>query len=320
MRDESIDVLRVLGTILVIFAHMDLPNFISNIRTFDVVLLIIISGISYVRSNNDNCSIKEYLIKRTKKLVCPTYVCMFFIFISAYIACIVLGRSQLFSTRTIFMSLIFSNEGIGYIWIVKIYIIIALLSRSLYKVTNYLKNDFLFVFVLCLLIILQHELLNIDILRISFVFRNYLFYIIPYSVAILIGMRWAFSNMMFKNTIICVLALAFGIITINNGFHPAAYKYPPDFQYLVYGLFISSLLLRLNITISSNFITQVSKNSFVIYLFHIIFLMSYNFMVKFLNIGILNNYMIKFLVVISLSIFFTHIYSVNIKGDKEKWI
>lgn len=45
-RDSTIDLLRVLGTLLVILAHVKIPKVMSEIRTFDVVLLVFISGMS----------------------------------------------------------------------------------------------------------------------------------------------------------------------------------------------------------------------------------------------------------------------------------
>ena len=41
MRDHRIDFLRFLGTMTVILAHVAAPNFIQNIRSFDVILLCI---------------------------------------------------------------------------------------------------------------------------------------------------------------------------------------------------------------------------------------------------------------------------------------
>ena len=45
-RDSTIDLLRVLGTLLVIQAHVKIPKVMSEIRIFDVVLLVFISGMS----------------------------------------------------------------------------------------------------------------------------------------------------------------------------------------------------------------------------------------------------------------------------------
>ncbi len=67
-RDSRIDFLRVLGTILVIMAHTGAPTLIQNIRTFDVSMLVFISGMSFVFSYKD-ISLKDYLKKRVKKLL-----------------------------------------------------------------------------------------------------------------------------------------------------------------------------------------------------------------------------------------------------------
>ena len=44
-REVSIDILKCIGLLLIILAHCSAPTFIDEIRNFDVVLLVILSGV-----------------------------------------------------------------------------------------------------------------------------------------------------------------------------------------------------------------------------------------------------------------------------------
>lgn len=50
MRDLKIDILRTIGILLVILAHVKLPELVRSIRSFDVVMLVFISGMSFAYS------------------------------------------------------------------------------------------------------------------------------------------------------------------------------------------------------------------------------------------------------------------------------
>lgn len=49
-RDEGIDVLRTIGVLSIILAHVNPPSNILNVRSFDVVLLVFVSGMSYAEN------------------------------------------------------------------------------------------------------------------------------------------------------------------------------------------------------------------------------------------------------------------------------
>ena len=46
-RDLRLDYVRVIGILLVIMAHTSLNNYVSNIRPFDVAMLVCVAGASY---------------------------------------------------------------------------------------------------------------------------------------------------------------------------------------------------------------------------------------------------------------------------------
>ena len=44
MRDNKVDILRALAILLVMLAHVSPPEWLMQLRTFDVVLLFLLSG------------------------------------------------------------------------------------------------------------------------------------------------------------------------------------------------------------------------------------------------------------------------------------
>ena len=57
-RSISLDILKTLGILMIIIAHSNAPDLVMQIRSFDVPLLVMISGIlgvkSYTKSKRRN--------------------------------------------------------------------------------------------------------------------------------------------------------------------------------------------------------------------------------------------------------------------------
>ena len=49
-RDVTVDILKTVGIISIILAHVNPPNAITQLRNFDVILLVILSGILAIDS------------------------------------------------------------------------------------------------------------------------------------------------------------------------------------------------------------------------------------------------------------------------------
>lgn len=75
-RDIQIDILRCIGLLLVILAHVPINETVKSIRSFDVMLLVMIAGISFVKSgrNKKEFDYKRYLVGRIKRLCVPTWL------------------------------------------------------------------------------------------------------------------------------------------------------------------------------------------------------------------------------------------------------
>lgn len=69
-RDIKIDFIRFIGISLIILAHASPPNWLFQLRNFDVPLMVVLSGYLYsMKSKKSNQLNLQYIIKRFKRLV-----------------------------------------------------------------------------------------------------------------------------------------------------------------------------------------------------------------------------------------------------------
>ena len=300
-RDTKVDIMRVLGTLLVMLAHVATPAVLQKIRSFDVVMLVFISGLSFCFSENTKYG--SYLWKRVKKLVLPTYGIITCVFVAVYLACTVTGREQLFSLDTIWRSYTFAG-GIGYIWIVKVYMLIAAVSPFIYRVAKEIKNDGLF----CLLIAGVYGIYHVLMLLLgdnTFLYQ-YVFQIFPYVLIACIGMRCR-DNTAFRWKALAVCAvIAVTDVAVRGAFIFEDFKYPPQYNYLAYGLLVALLLYQLLPQGKEGHFGKLalwfSKHSFTVYLFHIIFLFATNFAAEIHVFSFIGIWYIQFIIVVALSV------------------
>lgn len=72
VRNNAIDFLRFLGLSLIICIHISPPYLISQVRAFDVCLMVFVSGLAASERNIKNYW--KYIWKRTKRLVIPVWI------------------------------------------------------------------------------------------------------------------------------------------------------------------------------------------------------------------------------------------------------
>ena len=300
VRDQRIDTMRVIGTFLVILAHVSAPELLQKLRTFDVVMLVFISGLSFAYKNN--VSYGEYLLRRVKKLVLPTYAVITCLFIGAYIVCTVVGRTQLFSWDTIWRSYVFA-DGVGYIWIVKVYMLIAAVSPLVYRAAKEIKSDALFAALIVGIYGVYHVLMyffgDIPILY------QYVFQIFPYTLVACIGMRCRDNRSFCWKILIVACVIMVTDVAVRGAFVFEQHKYPPEYNYLVYGLFMAALLYILLPDKTWSPVVWLSKNSFMIYLFHVIFLLATNFLAEIKVFAFVGVWYVQFVIVVAASVLAT---------------
>lgn len=314
-RDLNIDLLRVIGTMSVMIAHVSPPSWLYQMRAFDVVLLVLISGMSFTLSNTNEVKYISYLRKRVKRLLFPTYKCITALFILCFIFCSVLKKNQLYSFEDIAYSYILSDHGMGYIWIVKVYLIIALLNPFINKINNMLKNENFIIAIYISLLVFQHYFLKLEIVRDWIILSDYIVYIIPYCIASWIGIRWKTSTQKYKMKIFVLSFIATSVFCYQYGFIPNKDKFPPDIFYFCYGVTggiamirISSFILPYITAIDKNGIVRyLSRNSFNLYLCHIIVMLAYNMFANILSARIMDSFFFHYIVILSVSILLTYI-------------
>lgn len=137
-RDFKIDFIRFLGLTLIVLAHVYAPSGVTSLRAFDVPLMVFVSGLC---SKPIFGSLTYYFWKRIKRLYIPTltFLCAYFILI--YIAK-AFGFYIPYTSSQIWGSfLLLENPSIGYVWIIRIFILMALAYPFIYRLT---KNTLIF--------------------------------------------------------------------------------------------------------------------------------------------------------------------------------
>lgn len=271
-RNYEIDFLKVLGLLLIILAHTKIPKIASQFRSFDVPLMVIISAILAKKTYNRETTIK-YWKKRYFRLVIPTHIFL----VSFFIIMFLFSRENL-TYKLMVNSFLLLHNSIGYVWIILVYFMCALLIPIIDKIDITKKNIKIGIVIIYLL----YEIL----VYFKFNFTNNLFYsifyfIIPYGIITILG--YHYDKLTKKNKLyISISCLIFNIVfmlinlIINQKYVLYTdYKYPPTFYFLSYGVFMSILLIEVVRKRNMGFnklVNFISQNSLWIYLVHILVL------------------------------------------------
>ncbi len=270
-RNQTIDLLRVIGLFLVIAAHCSLDGLFFELRQFDVVLLVFCSGASFALSSK-NEPYKQYVWKRFKRLVLPIwlFLCVF-LPIHFYI-----GQPE--SLKYVLKTFLFTNGGLMFVWIFRILFIASLCNPFIKKMICKTKHVFLLGLILIcindgLLILAKQHLSSTVLLLYEFIVS----YTISYGVISMYGMHGFFLEEK-KKVIIAALSLAIflGLYVYSHGALLYDAKYPPTLYYVSYGIFWSMFLSVIGNRIHLNekgygIIRWISINSMNIYMWHMIF-------------------------------------------------
>jgi peptidoglycan/LPS O-acetylase OafA/YrhL len=345
-RDIRFDILKVIGLLCIILAHSDPPVAIDQLRNFDVPLMVIISGtLFYLTTGNKQFSLWDYLKKRIPRLVAPVWLFLAFFFIAIYLLCMATGQTYPYlpnaSSNPILNSFMFRG-GLGYVYIIRVFLITAILSPFLLKLYRSLKTEGRFLTVLAIsyvayeivLKLLGDRSLSPPIFAI-FV-KQYLMLCVPYGCLVGLGMVLTKLSQRFLSSIIFAsFAIFIGMLThffllAKKLGRPAVelvqtqtYKYPPTIYYLSYAIF-ASFLLYLVIDygmkrygdrgmIQKSWVDNlvfVSASSLWVYLWHVFWIVTWRLFVQ-TSIPLTKNFVITFFVIAFLSIATTYL---------QKWL
>lgn len=282
MRNFKIDFLRFIGLSLIILAHVHAPWLLTQFRSFDVPLMIFISGLCLKHING---SIFIYIWNRIKRLYIPT-----FIFLSIYfllIGCVWITGIRIPYTieQVIGSFLLLQKPSIGYVWIIRIFILMACIAPLLQKLYKKIGTS-RFVFLIIALFIVDTIAVNylpkIQNVILNLILVDYILYTIGYGIILMFSMVIRNLNSIHQKYIfnICVLILLSSILYLyyTANWIPISikYKYPPQTYFIIYGLLCCGILHGININAKESIICEIiryiSIHSIWIYLWHIPFI------------------------------------------------
>lgn len=305
-RNVEIDVLRSLGMLLIIIAHIKAPYNLTVFRCFDVHLMVFVSGLCYGMKPLVGGA-RNFYRKRILRLIIPTWLFLIVVFA---LERVLLGPLEL---DPIIRSFLFYYNGsyFSYMWIIKVFLLIMLITPLL--ITMVSKCSRLVVYLIIIGLIILEETIAQTLCggqRINLFFEETIPYLLGYSVSFILGVITKSYNKKEETSQLVILGVISDIIFISwyliQGELPINdYKYPPQFLYIIYGCIMPLILwwarrfinwtdidqksgIRQNVLNSFVFVGQ---NTLWLYLWHIPFVLFANHFI--------NQWYIKYFVVLA---------------------
>ncbi|MGP1718259.1 MAG: acyltransferase family protein [Methylophilus sp.] len=309
MRDDRIDILRFIGLSMIILAHVDPPGLLFQLRNFDVPLMILVSAMSFGLSYKANEPYPSYVWKRIKRLVFPVWAFLTTYFLTIYI--FNPGSDELDSTTVLTSYTLL--EGIGYVWIIRVFLLVALVSPYLYSWHQKTPRNRQYFGTLALSF-LAYELVRYFSLPYiqpgaGELVSAAVLYVIPYGILFALGLRMPQLNtrqvyaIAFMSLAILIFAGVWLFLVYDEVVPTQSLKYPPSIYYFSYALFISSLLWihsgLVDHTIEKfklkPLVLFVARNSIWVYLWHIPLIKTIH-----------THYLLKYLIAFSVAVMLTY--------------
>lgn len=293
-RNFNYDLIRLMGLLVIMVAHSSPPEWLFQLRNFGTPLLIVGSALTYAMIYEDRkIHTNEFYKKRLGRLVFPAWIFLSIFFFFFFLVSQILNKDFPFSMNEIIHSYNFMG-GIGFIWIIKIYIILALITPAAICINRNIKSNnvyFLALLAAYFLYELSLRFISPNLSEASKeILNSIIFTAIPYSILYLYGFRLK----KLKNTQVVLLSLAsisifvFLLVVkyVEVGYFVPTqkFKYPPTIYYLSYAFFaLNTIYLIFNqINLKDkkvkDSILWLSSNSLWIYLWHIMGYYIWNFL------------------------------------------
>jgi len=278
--------MRFIGVLIIMIAHAQPPLWLNQLRNFGTPLLIMGSALTYGYIYQDKLvNTVPFLIKRMKRLIIPAWTFLTFFFIAFIATSLFWATSYPFTLGTIIKSYSFYS-GIGFVWILKVYIFLALITPLGLKFSKSEFSNAKYFSLLIVVYIVYELLLYLFYASIPGSARKFIstvfLVLIPYAVVYLYGLR---AHLLSNLTLLLLSAaslLTFSVLAYlkfgENGvfMETQRFKYPPRFYYLTYSFFGINLVyylisrkLKMQKGWFRDLVIWLSTNSFWIYLWHI---------------------------------------------------
>ena len=279
-RKYYIDFLKTVGLLMIILAHVEPPWLIKFLRCFDVPFMVILSGILAAHSRSEVKQFLSYFLKRFKRLVLPVWIFLILYFlIFAY-------KGMTYSTEYYIDSFLLTRYGVGCVWIILIYLYCACMVPFLKELfRKNIRLAWVLVIVLYLLYqIAYHFRIGTENRFIDTTF----YYIIPYGLLNVLGLRYEYMSRKQKLTVFSVSFLIFIAMAVYYYFTtgsiqlPTVEKYPARLYFLSYSIMMSYLLLMICEDkewkiFRNRLVLFISEHSLWIYLWHMLYLWVYDY-------------------------------------------
>ncbi len=300
-RDKYIDFLRFVGLAMIVLAHVKAPFTIHQIRCFDVPLMLFVSGLAY-GNRSISASWKGYYLPRLKRLLIPIYIFVFCDLIALTL------MNKTLTTEDIIKSVLLCTSGtVGYVWIIKVFILVMFATPVLIKINNRLSNLTFILFIIGLYYIQEGLVFITQYIAnplFNTIYTETIPYLFGYSIPFLWGLRLRQCDIKSEYiflSLITLFSILFLLLYINQHGTPIAitpfFKYPPHSYFLIYGLLASAILWKARLFLSKpakiRLFTFIGENTIWIYIWHIVF-------VSFANIYI-ENWILKYILVFTLA-------------------
>ena len=277
----QIDLLKAIGLLLIILAHVKPNSILLQIRIFDVPLMVLVSGYLAQASYERAKTPIQYYIKRFMRLYVPTFLFLTFFFIFFNLT----TTPPEFSINKIARSyaLLFSGT-IGYVWIIRVFLLCALITPAIVHFQKYLFSK---IGIAMLVVVYALYEFSLRTVYPPELFKEIVYYAIGYGMILILGMALHhLSNIeIYKISILCgcIHLIIAGYLYYTNGHYIQIqkYKYPPQLYYLSYSVCISYFLYAITVGIHLKeqiykVFRFISRYSLSIYLWHIFFLFLIN--------------------------------------------
>lgn len=277
-RIEYIDFLKFIGITAIVLAHVSAPKWLTAIRSFDVPLMVIVSALlgekSIRRYDSNNKTGFAYCVDRIKRLLIPTWIFLVLYFVFTFLV-----TGSLYNVECYIASFALTRYGIGYVWVILIYLYSAVQIPVFYKVGDSKIALFSIAFIYVGYEVLCCLNIGVDNKLMDTTFYSF----IPYGVITYLGYhmrRYCKKTKLAIGIVSVCLCVGLGIYYWLFYGEPQSFgimKYPARLYFLAYGVAIAVFLIvvceKLKLKIYHNKIIRfVAGNSLWIYLWHILML------------------------------------------------
>ena len=266
-RKVYIDYLKIIGLLLVILAHVSPPVLVNQLRSFDVPLLVLVSGYLAAASYKGG-NVKRYLYKRVKRLAFPAWI-----FICIFLPVRIVAYNQP-TIEEVLKEVFFQRDSdmLGFLWVIWVYLVCACLIPIISKLKFGAKSISLWLLVLVVFeACCRTQMVNSRLLYMT------LFTIVPFGFITFIGYNITKITRPYLWVLVSFVIYALYSMWLyssrGNYVQTDIYKYPVQIYYLSFALSLSILIFVIfsKLKVPRNRLIEfMSSSSLWIYLWHII--------------------------------------------------